>query len=371
MYKFESMYRIVLLSVAVSLSACSSDGEERPEYLDSTSVAALEIPPQLTGPNGLNEMQLPRPSDKALMAFKQRDGMEGKVAPIFKGITLKSDQGMYWLEVEQSADQLWSELRNFWANEGIELERDEPMLGLMETEWVKEYQAKRDVSFFKRVFNVLSADFMDKFRLRLERVNNQLTRVYISHRGLEKVVLDDGTRWKSRASDAALEKEMYYRLALFKGMSDVQANDMFAAYVPYQSRVKVLDASQGQYEVTGQVDFVWQRLLLAVDRMGAEITQQDKAQAKMQVRVIAEKMPVMETEPEVTGESGWIWTDTPKKTAPETVEYDTDGQAEVAVMIRLQSSDSNTRMQISEVDGSTIVDGLAWNFKTGLVTVLK
>ena len=86
---------------------------------------------------------------------------------------------------------------------------------------------------------------------------------------------------------------------------------------------------------------------------------------------MAEKMPVFEKEPEVTGESGWIWTDTSEKTTTEAIDYNSGDQAEAVVLISLQSSGSNTRMQISEVDGSAITSGLAWNFKTGLVTVLK
>ncbi len=371
MYKLQ-MYRIIFLSGAVLLAACSSDGEQRPEYLDSQTVSGLEIPPQLTGPNGADEMQLPQPSDKAMLSFRQREGMEGKmVAPVFKGITLKSDESGYWLEFEKNADTLWPVLRNFWAHEGIKLDRDEPMLGLMETEWVKEYQIKRDASFLKRVFNMISADFMDKFRLRLERVNNQLTRVYISHRGLEKVMLEEGARWKSRETDPSLEKEMYYRLALFGGMSNVQADDMFAAYVPYQSRVRVLDENQGSFEITGQADFIWQRLVLAVDRLGAEIIEQDKALGQMKVRVIGEKLPQPEQEPEVTGESGWIWTDTTRKNEPEVVSQEYDGPVDTTVIIKLQALDGNTRMQVSEDDGSAIKGGLALQFKAGLVSVLK
>ena len=84
------MNRIILLAVALLfLNACSSDGDERPTYLDSQSLKALEIPPQLTRPNNTEELQIPVPSAKALAALQSRGDVEGTVAPQFIGLTVR------------------------------------------------------------------------------------------------------------------------------------------------------------------------------------------------------------------------------------------------------------------------------------------
>lgn len=56
---------LFIFSTSVFLSACSSDGEERAQYMDAHSVGELEIPPRLTAPDTSGAMQLPEPAKKA------------------------------------------------------------------------------------------------------------------------------------------------------------------------------------------------------------------------------------------------------------------------------------------------------------------
>ncbi|MDQ1363052.1 MAG: outer membrane protein assembly factor BamC, partial [Pseudomonadota bacterium] len=267
------MNRIILLSLLAALvSACSSDGEERPEYLDSQSLQALEIPPQLSRPNNSEELKIPEPSARALATLQESGAVEGLVAPLFRGVALKSEQGIYWLEVDQDADTLWVTLRDFWANEGIAVERDEPLLGLLETQWIKEYQirADREAGFFKRVLSRFSPDIMDKFRMRVERAGKQ-ARIYVSHRGAQIALTGETSHWVMRESDPALEKEILYRLSLFAGLSAQQADDLFVAYIPYQSRIRSVAGSTGRFEILGRRELVWKRLQHAVDQLGAKV----------------------------------------------------------------------------------------------------
>ena len=59
---------VIVLNALVMLTSCSSDGEQRPEYLDSQSVKQLEVPPELTRLNDNEELYIPKPSSKALLA---------------------------------------------------------------------------------------------------------------------------------------------------------------------------------------------------------------------------------------------------------------------------------------------------------------
>lgn len=271
------MKYLFLLLLVVGVSACSSDGEERPEYMDSYSVEALEIPPKLTQIENRKELDIPRPSEKAMQLLEERDDVEGAVSPVFQGVSLKSEQGVYWLEIDESAEQVWPVLQDFLAHEGIKVYRNEPMLGFMETEWVKEYKAKTDGGFFSDLFSSVSPDVLDKFRLRVERVpGQQRSKVFVSHRGMEiSVVTDEETRWTQRDSEPMLEQELLKRLALFVGLNNKQADEIFADYQPYQARVRVIDADASQYEIVGKSDFVWNRILHILDRMGADIANKE------------------------------------------------------------------------------------------------
>ncbi len=377
-----NLFRLIIsLSFLVVLSSCSSDGEERPEYLDSTSVQGLEVPPTLTRPNNHDELEIPQPTAKALALLKEREDIEGSVAPLFKGVELKSDQGLYWLLIDEDADVLWPKLKDFWANEGIEIERDEPLLGFMETTWIKEYQKTRDAGFYSRMLSSFSPDVLDKFRMRVERVKGQKqTRLYISHRGKEIVVVDDVSRWFRKDTDKALEKELLYRFVLFSGLSKEKTEDVFAAYNAYQSRIHIIDGTS-DYRVTGRTDFVWRRLMHALDRLGVEIKNKNKNNGEVEVLVknIADKFVEQEVErpryidPEdedsnneetatakEESESGWL-----------SGMFSDDKNRQVEVFVKLEPINNSTRLQLTLAEGKEIESGIPGRFRDGLVNLLK
>ena len=360
------MSRLLVLLITAGLFGCSSDGEERHEYLDSYSVKALEIPPKLTQIENRNELEIPEPSEKALQLLKQRSDVEGSVAPLFTGLTLKSEQGMHWLEIEESAEQLWPVLQDFFAHEGIKIYRNEPLLGFMETEWVREYQGDGDDGFFTNLFKALSADVLDKFRIRVERVpGKKLSKVFVSHRGMEVVVVEEGKSWQQRAPEPMLEREMLYRLVLFTGLRSNQADEIFASYKPYQARIRSIDEQASEYEIVGQKDFVWSRILHALDRMGVVIKEQNQQSGQIQF-VVADVPKELAAEKDELSESSWLMQ---LLKADDAEHSDQDGK--VALKIDLQASGNATRMRLSHGDGAAISAGLAEQFKVSLVKLLR
>ncbi len=361
------MFRLLFVCTFVLISACSSDGGERPEYLDSFSVKGLEIPPRLTSPDTSKELRLPRPSEKAFKELKDRESfsMQGNVAPVFEGLELKSSGNVHWLEVKQDADSLWSVLEDFWGHEGIKIERNEPLLGFMETEWVKEFDPRRDVSFFARMINKLSPDRMDKFRLRVEREpDRKISRIFISHRGLEIVVGDDTTGWRTRASDADLEHEMLYRLVLFSGIGKARADEMFAAYVPYQSRIRALEGDN-LYEVSGSPDYVWNRVIHALDRIGVDISQQDKPRGGIDVVVnnVPQKLVARDDD---LDESSWLVRLFTGGPGDEELE-----EGKVTVHLNLQPGNHSTHLQLTHAGEALPHIGLAARFEEALINLLR
>lgn len=396
---------IILFSAVMLLSSCSSDGEERPEYLDSYSVSKLEIPPQLSRPDNNEELHIPKPSAKILQELKNRESVEGSVSPAFKGIELQSDGDMYWLLINKDADDAWPMLEDFLGHEGIKIYRNEPLLGFIETEWVKEYEFDRDAGFFGELFGSFSADLMDKFRLRLERMEGkEQTKLYVSHRGLEIVVTNDGTSWQQTAANKMLEKELLYRMVLFAGLTAEEAEEAFAGYKPYQIRIRrVGEVETSEYEITGSKGVVWRRVVQALDRMGANVINSSKEEGALEIQVsnVADELveekevddshpgwltdifsddgEVIEDEKDEIAESSWLMAwfsgddekETAKEKTPENGEATKDGKNKLSVFIDLTESNNSTLMQLSLKGDEKIINGLAEKFRRGLVGLLK
>lgn len=275
---FNRTLPLPMLALAASvflINGCSSNGEERPEYLDAATTTHLEIPPKLTQPNTRGALRLPQPSEKAL-AGANGENVEA-LASTFEGIELKQAEQLYWLEIDYPLAQVWASLREFLAAEGIEVQRADRTLGFVDTVWMNEYPVSyggKDPG--KSWFASFSPDYKDKFRLRVEPVNEQQTRLFVSHRGLQMMVANEGTQWVQREPEAVLERELMYRYALYAGATQAQATELLANYQSYQPRVVEDEDNPARFEVQGRADIVWLRLRAAMDRLGVDIVETDK-----------------------------------------------------------------------------------------------
>ena len=147
----------LLMLVVVALAACSSDGDERPEYQGAQYYNSLEIPPDLTLNKTDEEVKIPEPSKSALAEYKTASNLDQVVVPEFEGIRLKSECGLNWLEMNITPEAAWPKLEAFWEHEGIRLLQDEPLLGFMETEWTNRLVVDEDAGFMTRMFNKMEA----------------------------------------------------------------------------------------------------------------------------------------------------------------------------------------------------------------------
>ncbi|MCW8956130.1 MAG: outer membrane protein assembly factor BamC [Gammaproteobacteria bacterium] len=367
-----SMYRNSMMMAfgLLVLVACSSDGEERPEYLDSHTLNGLKIPPRLTKPDTRAELKIPEPSAKALEQLKTQENAKGTVAPAFNKVEFKSDNGLFWVEIHESADNLWTNLRDFWAHEGIKLARDEPLLGIMETEWLNEFKASNLKGESNSWFSsLLSPDVKDRFRMRVERTQrDDLSRIYVSHRGLEIAVntSDSSTVWMHRQPDQVLEQEILLRLVLFTGLSKAKAVDMFDSYQAYHPRIRQLSEDKSRYAIIGRKDFVWHRLVQALDRLGVEIKQKDQKLGRLDVLVGELKnAPIKAEEVDEIAESSWLMS----MLSGSDEKLNEKGQVEVS--LQLQASSRETVMELKQSNNKPVIGGLAGKFRDNLVRLLK
>lgn len=175
------------LVLAFSLAACDTTQEYAsidPGSETARSRARLEVPPDLVSTS----------SDSLIQSQQQVETSE-EVLPEPEGLGVERNDQEGWVQAQAPADQVWNRLISHWGALGVDLLVANPKTGVMETEWVKPPKSKHEgsQSFADNTLDKLlgrlidSPTSLDKFILRLEKVEDDLTRVYVSHKGLKKI----------------------------------------------------------------------------------------------------------------------------------------------------------------------------------------
>ncbi|MFN3305113.1 MAG: outer membrane protein assembly factor BamC [Roseateles sp.] len=202
-----------------------------------------------------------------------------------------------WLHTKATPEQVWPALRAFWEERGLQVVKEQPELGIMETNWA-ENRAKLPQDFIRqtigKVFdNLYSTGERDMYRTRVERGANG-TDIFISHRGMQEVYTSqsrDSTAWQNRPSDPSLEAEMLSRLLLKLGGQETAAKAVVAE-TPAQPAAKTSVLAVGgeanrprrslsevpdSLSVNDGFDRAWRRVGLSLDRHGFTIEDRDRA----------------------------------------------------------------------------------------------
>ena len=263
----------------------------------------LEVPPDLTQLQRDNRYALPsapQGSASASEYMQQRQNVQpaGTVAvssPQDQGMRIEREGNQRWLVVEQAPEALWPEVKRFWKEAGFNLETEMREAGIMETEWA-ENRAKLPQDIIRRTLGKVLDSFWstgerDKFRTRLERRAAGGTEIYISHRGVEEVLVgaeQDRTTWTARPSDPELEAEFLARLMVYLGADKAQAKQAAASSTPpVQDRARLVkDGGEAYVEIGEGFDRAWRRVGLALDRSGFTVEDRNRAEGIYFVRYV-------------------------------------------------------------------------------------
>ena len=299
-------FKLTLVSVAISLSACTILETDKVDYRSAAGGAkapSLEVPPDLT--------QLSKDTHHAVIggavsasAFKAGQpaavtSNTPTVAAVAMGdVRIERAGNQRWLVVNRSADKLWEPVKEFWQDNGFLLAMDQNTLGIMETDWA-ENRAKIPQDFIRsslgKLFDSLYATAeRDKFRTRLERNANGETEIFISHRGMIETVTttsakeSGSTMWQPRAADPELEAEFLRRLMVKLGVAEAQAKTLVAATTITKKNIASVTTENGQPAVRIEEGFdsAWRRVGLALDRTGFTVEDRDRKQGIYFVRYV-------------------------------------------------------------------------------------
>ncbi|HEY0955134.1 MAG TPA: outer membrane protein assembly factor BamC [Roseateles sp.] len=301
--------RLACTAFVLSLAGCSSldiFSSDKVDYrTQSKQTQGLDVPPDLTQLAKDSRAQVQGGSITASALNANRPvaapvatGAANTVALNAAGdVRIERSGTDRWLHTKATPEQLWPALRAFWEERGLQVVKEQPELGIMETNWA-ENRAKLPQDIIRqtigKVFDGLySTGERDMYRTRIERGTNG-TDVFISHRGMQEVYTSqsrDSTSWQPRPSDASLEAEMLSRLMLKLGGHEVAAKAVVAE-TPAQPATQASKLAVGaepnrprrplsevpeSLSVADGFDRAWRRVGLSLDRHGFTIEDRDRA----------------------------------------------------------------------------------------------
>lgn len=348
-------HRFATRTVAVGLALILSGGcslvdrvfpDRTQDYKSAKVNRELDVPPDLVTTT-LGDA-LP---DEATR-LSEYAGSEGRAASDSaltapENVSFHRDRDRVWLDVNGDPDKVWSRARDFWQENGFLLVRDDPQIGVLETDWAERplnapSGAVRKV--IDRVWDTLhSASTRDKFRMRMERGEAPgSVELYITHRGIQEQL--QGTaeqvqtaKWKPRPSDPDLEAEMARRLMVFLGVEEGVATDAVAAAQPPAERAELIKESKEKAWLRLREDFpnAWRSVGIALDRIGFAVEDRNRSEGLYYVKYT--DLAAGENKKGVLSKLAF-WSDD-------------DESAAKQHQIKLESENSETRISVLDADG--------------------
>lgn len=301
---------LVVLPTALLLSACSgwfskiAPNKNELDYKSTAQVKPLEIPPDLSTPNMDNSMAVPDLPASGTATYSSYTRQQPAAQAAAAAGTLPSQENIQfhhqgtqsWLTLKGSRETLWPKIREFWIQNGFLLVKDDPKLGILETDWA-ENRGNIPMGPVRRFIGGLTdalydSGLRDKFRVRLEAgAEPGTSELFITHRGAEEVVPGgetsyQGSKWQERPSDPGLEAEMLKRMMVHLGLTEQQAGQVLAEKQPVIQQVQLGTNDKGQYQLVLDQEFsrAWRLVGIALDRVGFSVEDRDRSKGIYYIR---------------------------------------------------------------------------------------
>ncbi|TCO76967.1 Beta-barrel assembly machine subunit BamC [Plasticicumulans lactativorans] len=284
------------------LAACSSTDsvlpDRRADYRQAKPGAQLELPPDLTTSTIDDTLKVPElsPSGQASLSDYSRErstaaGGVPRAANVEKvlaqpdGMRIEREGERRWLVLKAAPEQVWPKVKEFWTSNGFLIKREDPRIGLLETDWA-ENRADIPKDAVRAVIGKVldfaySAPTRDKFRVRIERGRGD-TELYLTHYGAKEVSRGkdaETTVWEPRPEDPELEAEMLSRLMVFLGADQDRARQSVAAAGVPVSKAQIVtrDGVSGVL-INDIYDRAWRLVGLALDGSEFAVEDQNRSQ---------------------------------------------------------------------------------------------
>lgn len=311
----------LVMVLAASLSGCSYLGStftnEKIQYETTSTRAPLEVPPDLSQLPSDDRFVVPGKTQVVTAtqiseieeARRASSGAQTEVgvAPVLPSTVVAKivkDGSDRYIQVNMPPDALWNAVLDFWPSVGLQVEREDPRAGIMETNWAEnKANLPQDIiraTLGKILDSVYSTGERDRYRTRLERNAQGGTDIYITNRRMIEVYQngrDGQTAWQPGSPDKELEAEMLTRLSLRlenefnpkqKTRDEVDTSALKPVAAPeYMSKeIKGADGKTEALVIDEPFDRAWRRVGVGLDRVGFNIEDRDRSAGTYFIRYL-------------------------------------------------------------------------------------
>jgi outer membrane protein assembly factor BamC len=307
-----------LLALLLTAAGCSSGkdftadnivSDKRVDYKKERQAEnVLEIPPDLTKVGSAVDaagLDAPVSGSATYSDFVEQKAARGgarvgsgQVLPSSESIELRRDGNRRWLVVQAPAEEVWFRVIDFWQQNGILLQEQDPGTGVMRTAWVENRaDIKSDfVTDTVRSFldGLYTASTRDQFRVRIEKGERSgTTEVYLTHFGMEEEVktgitgTSEQTVWVHRPTDPELEAEMLRRLMVYLGVAEKKSQQLVAQKggQAAQPKAQLVNAGgRAELQIDEEFGRAWRLVGLTLDRVGFAVEDRDRSRGVYYVR---------------------------------------------------------------------------------------
>jgi len=294
------------LLMSLLLTACSNLNElmgrsDSVDYKSARPGTPLTIPPDLT--QAADDPRYRSPDGSASFSeYQQHAGADqpavqgAGVLPQRADMRVERDGNIRWLSVDRPPEVVFPKLVDFWIEQGFTLRTNNPRAGLLETDWA-ENRAKIPESWIRSALgmvfdNVWDSGERERFRTRVERVDENRTEIFVSHEQMLEKNLgsnQEQVQWVHGQEDPGLNAAMLARMLVYLGTDTDRARTMVAQAEQsrQQPRVEeiVLDGSV-ELRIDEPFDRAWRRVGLALDAGGFAVDDRDRSAGDFYVRYL-------------------------------------------------------------------------------------
>lgn len=288
------------------VTGCSTTAPtERVDYKKMNTLPTLEVPPDLSSSSIEEQLVIPGSESNTPTTYSNYEGQvnntaalqhanKNSVLPTVEQVQVKRYKDQRWLVVQGEVEDIWPKVHDFWLEQGFLLVVDDPRIGILETQWAEN---RADIpqdgirKYLGRALDtVYSASTRDKYRVRLERGQAPgTTEIYLTHRGAEEVSQGENFVWQGRPSSPELEAEMLNRLLAHFGIEKQQGQQLLAsAQQVNREQAELIRNPNGEIQllVKDELESTWQRMGLAIDRIGFLVEDSDREKSIYFIRYL-------------------------------------------------------------------------------------
>lgn len=291
----------VILVSLLSISACSTIDEitgakDSVEYKSVVSGDPLSIPPDLTQANQNTRYVAPegvaRLSDYLDDQRHQSLNPADRVLPQSSSIQVMRDGSLRWLVVDQPAEKLYPQLVEFWNDQGFTINNQNPLAGIIETDWA-ENRAKIPEGWLRSALGsvldqVFDSGERDRFTTRLERVNGK-TEIYVSHQHMEETPTIDGSafKWVFGKEDPGVNAAMLARMMVYLGTDRQTVADEISQARDVNTEINTsLGEGQASLVISESFDRAWRHVGVAIDSAHFTVEDRNRSQGDYYIRYL-------------------------------------------------------------------------------------